>query len=200
MRDALDREHRKALDLVVVAGVVAERALDGGLVRMCIGLMAFEHDLGAGRHLQVVPRHFTSSVVQPRSRPANWYSDSVSGTGVTAPRIVAGSAPSATATGNGSPGIAQRVIAEIERAAAMREPAHDHLVAADHLLAVDAEVLPRLVRPRVTVRPQVISGPASPGQQVWIGKRARSTAVPFQHDLLAGRATIAPSAPCPAPA
>ena len=29
----------------------------------------------------------------------------------------------------------------------MREPAHDHLVARDHLLPVDAEVLPRLVRP-----------------------------------------------------
>ncbi|MEY4912892.1 MAG: hypothetical protein RL025_719, partial [Bacteroidota bacterium] len=39
-----------------------------------------------------------------------------------------------------------RVIAEIERAAAVREPAHDHLVAPDHLLPVDAEVLPRLVR------------------------------------------------------
>ena len=42
----------------------------------------------------------------------------------------------------------ERVVAEIERAAAMREPAHDHLVARDHLLAVDAEVLPRLVRAR----------------------------------------------------
>src|SRR5690606_37669364 len=31
---------------------------------------------------------------------------------------------------------------EIRRAAAVREPAHDDLVAADDLLAVDAEVLP----------------------------------------------------------
>ena len=36
------------------------------------------------------------------------------------------------------------MVAEIERAAAMREPAHDHAIAADHLLAVDAEVLARL--------------------------------------------------------
>jgi hypothetical protein len=50
--------------------------------------------------------HFTISVRPPRSRPANWYSESVSGTGVTAPRIVAGSAPSATATGKGVPGCA----------------------------------------------------------------------------------------------
>src|SRR4029079_19369336 len=39
-----------------------------------------------------------------------------------------------------------RMIAKIERAAAMREPAHDHLVARDHLLPVDAEILSRLVR------------------------------------------------------
>ncbi len=44
-------------------------------------------------------------------------------------------------------GMRERVIAKIERAAAMREPAHDDAVRPDHLLAIDAEVLPRLVRP-----------------------------------------------------
>ena len=34
--------------------------------------------------------------------PANWYSDSVSGTGVTAARMVPGSAPITAATGSGS--------------------------------------------------------------------------------------------------
>ena len=42
--------------------------------------------------------------------------------------------------------------------------------------------MPRFCRffcgPRVTTRPQVMSGPASPGQQVWIGKRPRSTSPP----------------------
>ena len=42
--------------------------------------------------------------------------------------------------------------------------------------------MPRFCRvlcgPRVTVRPQVMSGPASPGQQVCTGKRARSTSAP----------------------
>ncbi len=38
------------------------------------------------------------------------------------------------------------MIAEIQRAAAMRQPAHDDLVRPQHLLAVDAEVLPGLVR------------------------------------------------------
>ncbi|MNY70784.1 hypothetical protein D3C86_2089890 [compost metagenome] len=32
--------------------------------------------------------------------------------------------------------------------------------------------------PRVTVRPQVISCATSPGQQCWIGSRARSTSSP----------------------
>ena len=41
----------------------------------------------------------------------------------------------------------EAVVAKVERAAAMREPAHDDLVAADHLLAVDAEVLALLLRP-----------------------------------------------------
>ena len=43
----------------------------------------------------------TSSAFWPRSRPANWYSDRVSGTGVTAARMVPGSAPSTTAQGRG---------------------------------------------------------------------------------------------------
>lgn len=41
----------------------------------------------------------TSSVREPRNSPAKAYSERVSGTGVTAPRMVAGSAPSATHTG-----------------------------------------------------------------------------------------------------
>ncbi len=44
-------------------------------------------------------------------------------------------------------GAGQPVFAEVQRAAAVRQPAHDQLVAADHLLAVDAEVLALLVRP-----------------------------------------------------
>ena len=51
--------------------------------------------------------HFETSVGPPRRRPANWYSDSESGTGVTAPSIVAGSAPSATAIGKSCPGCAR---------------------------------------------------------------------------------------------
>ena len=76
----------------------------------------------------------------------------MSGTGVTAPSIVAGSAPSATAIGNGWPGLGEREVAKVERAAAMGEPAHDDLARADHLLAVDAEVLARARRGRPAAR------------------------------------------------
>ena len=132
----------------------------------------------------------TTSVRLPRSRPANWYSDSVSGTGVTAPSIVAGSAPSATAIGNGWPGLGERELAEVERAAAVREPAHDDLVRPDDLLPVDAEVLARRAPgppcgPRVITRPQVISGPASSGQQVCTGSEAEVDVRPLEDDLLA---------------
>ena len=48
--------------------------------------------------------HFTSCVRAPRMSPAKAYSDSVSGIGVTAARIVAGSAPMLIATGKGSSG------------------------------------------------------------------------------------------------
>jgi hypothetical protein len=97
----LHGEHGEALDLVVIARVIAE----GPLVGLLAGLqVALEDDLRAGRHLQVVVAAqgsdaLVSSVLAPRSRPAKAYSESASGTGVTAPRVVAGSAPRAMATG-----------------------------------------------------------------------------------------------------
>ena len=70
----------------------------------------------------------------------------VSGTGVTAPSVVAGSAPSAHDQRERLAGVGAGELAEVERAAAVGEPAHDQLALADHLLAVDAQVLaqPRL--------------------------------------------------------
>ena len=84
----------------------------------------------------------------------------------------------------------------------MGQPAHDHLAPADHLLAVDAEVLAQRAAgppcgPRVTTRPQVISGPASSGQQVWTGSRPRSTSAPSSDDLPAGGARDARPGSCP---
>jgi hypothetical protein len=65
-----------------------------------IGLdVAFEHDLGMGRHLQRHAeggRHLGARAAQQAGKLVF---GQVSGTGVTAPRMVAGSAPMATATG-----------------------------------------------------------------------------------------------------
>jgi hypothetical protein len=103
LRDALDGEHRELGALVVVAGVVAvrpfERVLPAAGVHG-IGLdVAFEHDLGMGRHLQRHAeggRHLGARAAQQAGKLVF---GQVSGTGVTAPRMVAGSAPMATATG-----------------------------------------------------------------------------------------------------
>ena len=61
--------------------------------------------------------------------------------------MVAGSAPRATAIGNGSTRVSRGVVAEIQRPAAVGKPAHDQLVGSDDLLSIDTEVLSRLVRP-----------------------------------------------------
>ena len=55
-------------------------------------------------HVPTAPPGFagTSSTFAPRKRPANWYSERVSGTGVTAARMVPGSAPSTAQAGRGS--------------------------------------------------------------------------------------------------
>jgi hypothetical protein len=81
----------------------------------------------------------------------------------------------------------QAVIAKIERAAAMRQPAHDHLVRAEHLLAIDAEVLARLVRPARHRQPpgdqrRRVARPAELDRQ-----RDRSTSLAFPDDFLARR-------------
>ncbi len=83
------------------------------------------------------------------------------------------------------------MLAEIERAAAVRQPAHDDLVAADHLLAVDAQVLALLVR--------ALGHHQAPGDQrrsvagpAGLDRQARQVdVVALPHHLLAGRAADA---------
>jgi hypothetical protein len=91
------------------------------------------------------------------------------------------------------PRLRQREIPKIQRAAAVRQPAHDHLVARNHLLAVDAQVLARARfgnalrasrhdQPPRDQRPHV-AGPAGLHRQ-----RAEVDLRPLQDDLLAHRA------------
>ena len=82
----------------------------------------------------------------------------------------------------------QTVIAEIERAAALRQPAHDDLVPRDYLLAVDAQVLPGFQRP-------TRNGEAPGDQRAGVARPAGLDRQPgkidvlaLPHDFLAGRA------------
>ncbi len=78
-------------------------------------------------------------------------------------------------------------IGEIQRAAAVRQPAHDHPVAVDHLLAVDRDVLAWLAgaaRHHQAERDQAadVAGPAALDRQ-----RVQVDGVAFEHDLVEGR-------------
>ena len=105
-----------------------------------------EHDLGGGRHLQVVAdagREFGAPAAQQPGelvlgqRVRHRRHRTEGGRRVAAQRH---------RDRERLPRVRLRMVAEVERAAPMREPAHDQLVAADHLLPVDAEVLPRARR------------------------------------------------------
>ena len=70
----------------------------------------------------------------------------VSGTGVTAARMVPGSAPMTAQAGRGSRLALGLPAAVVLGAAAVGQPAHDGAVLAQHLHAVDAEVVVVLAR------------------------------------------------------
>ena len=94
-------KNREAFDLVVIAGVVAEGAFVRLFARIYIPSNMYSAEAGIcspwSRHRGV--KHSPTSVLLPRSSPAKAVFRQAVGTGVTAPRVVAGSAPSATATG-----------------------------------------------------------------------------------------------------
>jgi hypothetical protein len=78
------------------------------------------------------------------------------------------------------------MVAEVERTAAMGEPAHDHLVGRDDLLPVDAEVLPLLVRP---ARDDQTPGDQRTGVVRPAGLHRQATQIDvlaFPHHLLTG--------------
>src|SRR5208283_695613 len=84
------------------------------------------------------------------------------------------------------------MVAKVERAAAMLKPAHDHLVPGEHLLAVDAQILPRLVwAPRYRQTPgnqgRHVAGPARLHRQP-----GEIDVVTLPYDLLARRRPALP--------
>jgi hypothetical protein len=107
-----------------------------------------------------LPRHCASSVRDPRNKPAKAYSDKrVRHRRHRAPESSPDQRPAPRRWGTARRA-GQLPLAEIQRPAPMRQPAHDHFIAADHLLPVNAEILTRLVRAASGHhQPQVISGP-----------------------------------------
>jgi len=150
-RHAVDGEHRELGLLVVVARVVAERAFERVLVAARMirvrSDVPFHHDLRRGRHTQGAAerrRHLRTAAAQ-QAREL-----------VLRKRIGHRCHGPQQRRRVGAQRHAHRirlarkrdaVLPEILRAAAMRQPAHDDAVARDHLLAVDAQVLARLVGP-----------------------------------------------------
>ena len=143
-RHAFDGEHRKRLLLVVIAGVIAKRSLDRGLARMNHTL---QYNLGERRHAQIGAKAFTqlgaratqqSCKLVFRQRIGHWRHGAEDRRRIGAEsdchreRLL---------------GKRLAVIPEIERTTTMRQPAHNDLVARDHLLPIDTEVLSLLARP-----------------------------------------------------
>ena len=81
---------------------------------------------------------------------------------------------------------------KILRAAAVREPSHDELVARDHLLAVDAQVLPRFVRPASDDQAPGDEGRHVAGPAVLHRQPRQIDVGAFPDHLLAGRAAHLP--------
>jgi hypothetical protein len=144
--------------------------------------VAFQDDLGLGRHLQrhglavhqldLLAAQQAGELVL-RQRVGHRRHGGQDGAGVGADHHGGGEGL----------GLARRLPARVVlRAAAVLQPAHQRGVLARHLHAVDAEVEVVLLRcpsaPCVTTSGQVISGAGSPGQQVWIGSRPRSISSP----------------------
>ncbi len=144
LSDAFDGKYREAINLVVVAGVVAERPFRGHLAGVDY---AFEHDLGAGRHLQVRAATFD----QLGALAAQQAGKGVLGQAVGYRRYRAQNGRRVGAqhhrNGEGLTGVLFLPLTKVQSTAAVAQPAHDDLVAADHLLAIDTQILPFLVRP-----------------------------------------------------
>ena len=103
--------------------------------------MPFEHDLGPGRHRQVAAQRLRDL----GARAAQQAGELVFGQAVRHRRDRAQRGGRVGAQrhgdGEGRAGMGDRVVAEIQRAAAVRQPAHDELVRPQQLLTVDTQVL-----------------------------------------------------------
>ena len=182
--DALDGQHGKFRHFVVIPRMVTIRAFGGGVVWMDD---AFEHNFRARGHVEVRTHRFADFRARAAQQPGelvfrkcvrNRCHRSEHGSRVAAQR---------DGDGEGFIRIGGAKIAVIQRAAAMRQPAHDEAVFADDLLAINAQILTRLARPsgnhqapgnqrRHIARPAMLDGQL---RQIHLGA--------FAHNLAAGR-------------
>jgi hypothetical protein len=116
--------------------------------------VAFQHDLGAGRHLQLQAPFADRGVDHLGAAAAQQAGKLVLRQAVGHRRHRAQDGGRVGPQRHGDrkrlARVGLREFAEVQRAAAVGQPAHDDLARADHLLAVDAQVLPQ---PRGAPRP-----------------------------------------------
>ena len=121
--------------MLVAAGVIG------------IGIdMTFEHDLGGGGHPQRDTERLDNLGSVPTQQSGKLVFRETVGNRGDGAQNGGRVGPQRHGHGIWLARMHRAMILEIERSATVRQPAHDELVAGDHLLAVDAQVLPRLVR------------------------------------------------------
>ena len=140
MRDGKDRE---AIHFIVVASVVAVRAFRGHIPRFDI---PFEHNLRAGGHFEVVRQtlhHFGFVTAQQTGK-------GIFRQGIRYRRHGTKDSGGISTQRHRHRKTLARMrfcpLQIIQRAATVRQPAHNQPVFAYHLLAIDAEILPLFVR------------------------------------------------------
>ncbi len=143
MGDTLHGEHRERLHLVVIAGVIAKGPLWGQLTGLDI---AFENDLGGGRHLQLGALALHHLGLRAAQQPREGILRQAVGDRGHGGQGGGGIGTQHHRHREALPGMGLAPLLEIQRTAAVGEPAHDQPVAPDHLLAVDAHVLALPVR------------------------------------------------------
>ncbi|MNE24648.1 hypothetical protein D3C80_1179450 [compost metagenome] len=142
--DVGDGEYREVVNFVVVTGVIAIRAFRRHFSRFDI---AFQHDFRAGGHFQIAGDtldHFGFVAAQQpgkgifRQGIRHWRDRAENGGGICAQR----NRNRETLTG-----MRLAPFLVIQRAAAVRQPTHDDFILAQHLLAINTQVLPLFLRP-----------------------------------------------------
>jgi hypothetical protein len=129
--------------IVVIAGMVAERSFQ----RRVVGLdAALQHDLRRGGYLEVRAQAAGHLGLGAAQQPGEGVLRE--GVGHRGDRPQDGGRVRAQGDGHreGLPGMGPLPVAKVQGAASVGEPAHDHPVAADHLHAIDAQVLAWFLR------------------------------------------------------